>query len=113
MNREKRTGSAAFSPAMQLRHRGKMDVHVLCEKGMLATPFENRRRNALMNEDELTVEVLRTLARQAGLALEEDDLTAVLPGVRRNLESAAAVRRWASLTVEPQVGNLREGEPRR
>jgi hypothetical protein len=60
-------------------------------------------------DEELTIEVLRPLAQRAGLQLTDEELTAVLPGVRRNLGYAAVARKWASRSTEPQVGALPEG----
>jgi len=60
-------------------------------------------------EDEVTVDTLRPLAKRAGLQLTDEDLETVLPGVKRNIAAAAVVRKWAERTTEPQVGHLPEG----
>lgn len=61
-------------------------------------------------EDGPTIETLRPLAVQTGLELSDDDLTAVLAGVTRNIEMAVVVRKWAALSVEPQTGALKPAE---
>jgi hypothetical protein len=63
-------------------------------------------------DEELTIETLRPLARRAGLQLTDEELAAVLPGVKRNIEYAAVSRKWASRNTEPQVGGLPEGAAR-
>lgn len=62
--------------------------------------------------EELTIEKLRPLAERAGLQLTDEQLTAVLPGVKRNIGYAAVARKWAHRTTEPQVGALSEGAVR-
>jgi hypothetical protein len=63
-------------------------------------------------DEELTIETLRPLAQRAGLQLTDDELAAVLPGVKRNIEYAAVCRKWAARNTEPQVGGLPEGAAR-
>jgi hypothetical protein len=52
---------------------------------------------------------MRPLAARAGLQLTDEELTAVLPGVKRNIQYAAVARKWATRNTEPQVGALAEG----
>ena len=63
----------------------------------------------MTQDEELTIDVLRPLAARAGLELTDEELTALIPGVKRNLDYARVVRKWAARTTEPQVGALPEG----
>jgi hypothetical protein len=77
-----------------------------------AAAEQGKRRTDMTAEDEVTVDTLRPLARRAGLQLTDEQLEAVLPGVRRNIAAAAVVRKWGDRTTEPQVGHLQEGASR-
>jgi hypothetical protein len=50
---------------------------------------------------EITLEILRGMAEQAGLKLEEDELKRLLPGVNRARKQAAELRRWIGGSDEP------------
>jgi hypothetical protein len=65
-----------------------------------------------VTQDEITVDTLRPLAIRAGLQLTDEELAAVLPGVKRNSEFAAVARKWVERAGEPQVGHLQEGAQR-
>jgi hypothetical protein len=63
----------------------------------------------MTQDEEPTIDTLRPLATRAGLELTDEELAALIPGVKRNLDAAKVVRRWAARTTEPQVGALPEG----
>jgi hypothetical protein len=63
----------------------------------------------MTQDEEPTIETLRPLAARAGLELTDEELAALIPGVKRNLDAAKVVRKWAERTTEPQVGALPEG----
>ena len=50
---------------------------------------------------EIELENLRMIARQAGLGLEDDELQRLLPGVNRARKQAAELRQWVGNTDEP------------
>jgi hypothetical protein len=60
-----------------------------------------------MPDDEgLTIETMRELAEQAGLALSDEELHDVMPGVARNRARAKALEKWVVQDVEPATGSL-------
>ena len=59
-----------------------------------------------MQEEELTVDVLRALATRADLKLSDEELEAVMPGVKRNLAMAQTVRKWLAPSIEPSSATL-------
>ena len=52
-------------------------------------------------EQELTLDDLRTIARQAGLKLTDEELQGLLPGVHRSKKQVAELRELISLENEP------------
>jgi len=63
-----------------------------------------------MTSDEApSIEVIRQLAQQAGLALSDEELNELMPGIARNRERAQRLEKWASQAVEPATGSLVKG----
>jgi hypothetical protein len=54
-----------------------------------------------MSYGELTLEELRAMATRAGLALADDELQPLLPGVNRARKQAAELRGLIALETEP------------
>ena len=52
-------------------------------------------------EQELTLDDLRTMARQAGLKLTDEELQGLLPGVHRSKKQVAELRGLISRESEP------------
>ena len=51
--------------------------------------------------EELTVEMLKSIAESRGLTLPSDELQKLLPGVRRARKQAAELRELVTLVNEP------------
>lgn len=63
-----------------------------------------------MPDDEaLTIETMWVLAQQAGLALSDEELRDLMPGVARNRERAKVLEKWVSQDVEMAPASLLEG----
>ena len=60
-------------------------------------------------DEPLTIETMRLLAHQAGLALSDAELTDVMAGVGRNRERAKTLEKWVTQAVEPATGSLVDG----
>jgi hypothetical protein len=58
-------------------------------------------KNEARMEQELTLDDLRTIARQAGLKLTDEELQGLLPGVNRSKKQVAELRALISLESEP------------
>jgi hypothetical protein len=56
--------------------------------------------------EELTIETMRVLAKQAGLSLTDEELREVLPGVVRNIERAKALEKWVAQETELPTASL-------
>ena len=57
-------------------------------------------------ERELSIEIMRVLARQAEVQLTDEELQELMPAVMRNLQRAGALKKWVDPEVEPPVNSL-------
>jgi hypothetical protein len=66
-------------------------------------PVENYadKRSDTMSYNEITLDELRALAARAGLALTDDELERLLPGVNRAKKQTAELRALIGLDTEP------------
>ncbi len=60
-------------------------------------------------DEALTIETMRDLAQQAGLALTDEELRDVMPGVARNRARAKLLEKWVTQDVEPATAALANG----
>jgi len=56
-----------------------------------------------MTNDQITLDELRNMARQAGLKLSDDELQRLLPGINRSRKQVAELRAIVSLETEPAI----------
>ena len=54
----------------------------------------------------LTIETMRVLAQQAGLALSDEQLQEIMPGVARNRERAKTLEKFLGVGVSRRVGRF-------